>query len=176
MARPHIASHNEQVRKWVWVTVARRMVSPGHAACTVTRRCFMTGRPGRRTIISPAEWPDEGPRCHAFIHLRRRPGGGPSFWPPRRFSLKPSENRAPTLSPISPAAVRALLDGHGSPQPLCATAEGRAIWTAVQAFYAARADQPVWFEGTALTPAGQRLVAALRAAGETASIRADTSR
>jgi murein L,D-transpeptidase YcbB/YkuD len=77
-----------------------------------------------------------------------------------------AQDRSPALSPISPAAVRALLDGHGSPQPLCATAEGRAIWTAVQAFYVARADEPVWFEGSALTPAGQRLVAALRASAD----------
>ena len=79
---------------------------------------------------------------------------------------QPAESRAPTLIPVGAADVRALLDGHGSPQPLCATAEGRAIWTAVQAFYAARADEPVWFEGSALTPAGRRLVAALRASAD----------
>ena len=65
------------------------------------------------------------------------------------------------LNPEGPAAIRARLDASGSPQPLCATAEGRAIWAAVQAFYAARADQPVWTAGAALTPAGQRLVDAL---------------
>jgi L,D-transpeptidase YcbB len=79
---------------------------------------------------------------------------------------QPSEDRAEALSPVSPAAVRAMLDGNGSPEPLCLTAEGRAIWTAVQAFYVERADQPVWFEGAALTPAGRRLVAALRGAWE----------
>jgi len=79
---------------------------------------------------------------------------------------QPAENRAPTLIPVVAADVRALLDGHGSPQPLCATAEGRAIWTAVQDFYAARADEPVWFEGSALTPAGRWLVATLRASAD----------
>jgi murein L,D-transpeptidase YcbB/YkuD len=74
-----------------------------------------------------------------------------------------AQDHSPSLSPVSPAAIRALLDGRGSPQPLCATSEGRAIWTAVQAFYAERGDEPAWFEGSALTPAGQRLVAALRA-------------
>jgi murein L,D-transpeptidase YcbB/YkuD len=77
-----------------------------------------------------------------------------------------TQDRSPALSPVSPAAVRALLEGRGSPQPLCATSEGRAIWTAVQAFYAARADEPVWFDGSALTPAGRRLVAALRASSD----------
>ncbi|HET6899970.1 MAG TPA: L,D-transpeptidase family protein, partial [Vicinamibacteria bacterium] len=66
----------------------------------------------------------------------------------------------------APVAVRARLDASGSPQPLCATAEGRAIWAAVQAFYATRGDQPVWTSATALTPAGQRLVAALREAAD----------
>jgi murein L,D-transpeptidase YcbB/YkuD len=79
---------------------------------------------------------------------------------------QPAEHRAPALIPVGAEDVRALLDGHGSPQPLCATAEGRAIWTAVQAFYAARADEPVWFEGSALTPAGRWLVAALRASAD----------
>jgi murein L,D-transpeptidase YcbB/YkuD len=79
---------------------------------------------------------------------------------------QPAENRAPTLIPVGAADVRALLEGDGSPQPLCATAEGRTIWTAVQAFYAARADEPVWFEGSALTPAGRGLVAALRASAD----------
>jgi murein L,D-transpeptidase YcbB/YkuD len=65
------------------------------------------------------------------------------------------------LSPDGPAAIRARLDASGSPQPLCATAEGRAIWDAVQAFYAARGDQPVWTSGAALTPAGQRLMGEL---------------
>jgi murein L,D-transpeptidase YcbB/YkuD len=61
------------------------------------------------------------------------------------------------LNPEGAVAIRARLDASGSPQPLCATAEGRAIWEAVQAFYAARGDQPVWTSGAALTPAGQRL-------------------
>jgi murein L,D-transpeptidase YcbB/YkuD len=65
------------------------------------------------------------------------------------------------LSPDGPAVIRARLDASGSPQPLCATADGRAIWAAVQAFYAARADQPAWTSGAALTPAGQRLMDAL---------------
>jgi murein L,D-transpeptidase YcbB/YkuD len=65
------------------------------------------------------------------------------------------------LNPEGPVAIRARLDASGSPQPLCATAEGRAIWNAVQAFYAARGDQPVWTSGAALTPAGQRLLGAL---------------
>ena len=68
--------------------------------------------------------------------------------------------------PGSPVAVRARLDASGSPQPLCATAEGRAIWAAVQAFYSARGDQPAWTSGAALTPAGQRLAAALREAAD----------
>jgi L,D-transpeptidase YcbB len=80
------------------------------------------------------------------------------------LSAQPVGSIAESLSPVSPAAVGAWLDGNGSPQPLCATGDGRAIWTAVQAFYAARGDQPVWFEGSALTPAGRRLVEALRAA------------
>lgn len=70
------------------------------------------------------------------------------------------------LTLVGPPAVRALLDASGSPQPLCATAEGREIWAAVQAFYAARDDQPVWLEGAELTPAGQRLVEALSAAAD----------
>ena len=65
------------------------------------------------------------------------------------------------LNPDGPAAIRARLDASGSPEPLCATADGRAIWAAVQAFYAARADQPAWTSGAALTPAGQRLMDAL---------------
>ena len=65
------------------------------------------------------------------------------------------------LNPEGAVAIRARLDASGSPQPLCATAEGRAIWEAVQAFYAARGDQPVWTSGSALTPAGQRLRDAL---------------
>jgi L,D-transpeptidase YcbB len=71
------------------------------------------------------------------------------------------DSSAARLSSDGPAAVRAWLDASGSPQPLCATAGGRAIWAAVQAFYAARGDQPVWTSGTTLTPAGQRLVDAL---------------
>jgi murein L,D-transpeptidase YcbB/YkuD len=70
------------------------------------------------------------------------------------------------LNPEGSVAIRARLDASGSPQPLCATAEGRAIWSAVQAFYAARADQPVWTSGGALTPAGQRLKDALAGGGD----------
>ena len=66
----------------------------------------------------------------------------------------------------SAVAVRALLDASGSPQPLCGTAAGRALWEAVQAFYAARSDEPAWVEGTHLGRAGVRLVQALRAAGD----------
>ncbi len=71
------------------------------------------------------------------------------------------DSSAARLNSAGPAAVRAWLDASGSPQPLCATAGGRAIWAGVQAFYAARGDQPVWTSGTALTPAGRRLVDAL---------------
>ena len=77
---------------------------------------------------------------------------------------QPAEDRAQALTSVGAAAVRAFLDASGSPSPLCATADGRAIWSAVQAFYAARADQPAWLEGTALTPAGRRLVQTLQAA------------
>ena len=76
------------------------------------------------------------------------------------FAQLPDSSAAP-LNSASPAAVRAWLDASGSPQPLCATADGRALWAAVQAFYAARGDQPVWTSGTTLTPAGRRLLDAL---------------
>jgi murein L,D-transpeptidase YcbB/YkuD len=66
----------------------------------------------------------------------------------------------PALNPAAPA-IRALLDASGSPQPLCATADGRAIWAAVQAFYAGRGDQPAWTSGETLTPAGRELMDAL---------------
>jgi len=71
------------------------------------------------------------------------------------------DSSAARLNSDGPAAVRAWLDASGSPQPLCGTAGGRAIWAAVQAFYAARGDQPVWTSGTTLTPEGRRLVDAL---------------
>jgi len=66
----------------------------------------------------------------------------------------------PALNPAAPA-IRALLDASGSPQPLCATADGRATWAAVQAFYAGRGDQPAWTSGETLTPAGRQLRDAL---------------
>jgi murein L,D-transpeptidase YcbB/YkuD len=78
---------------------------------------------------------------------------------------QPAQDRAQALNPVGPPAVRALLDASGSPSPLCDTAEGRAIWSAVQAFYAARGDAPAWVEGSAWTPAGRRLVQVLQAAG-----------
>jgi murein L,D-transpeptidase YcbB/YkuD len=73
-----------------------------------------------------------------------------------------SPDVAASLNPARPAPVRGFLDASGSPLPLCATAEGREIWSAVQAFYAARDDRPVWFDGDRLSPAGQRLVDVLR--------------
>lgn len=77
---------------------------------------------------------------------------------------QPADDRAQVLTPVGPAAVRAFLDASGSPAPLSSTADGRAIWSAVQAFYAARADQPAWLEGSVLSPAGRRLVQTLQAA------------
>ena len=67
-----------------------------------------------------------------------------------------------SLNPGAPVAIRARLDASGSPQPLCATSDGRAVWASVQAFYAARGDQPLWIGDDGLTPAGRSLLAALR--------------
>ena len=72
----------------------------------------------------------------------------------------PSDPGAPS------AAVRWLLDASGSPQPLCATEEGRALWAAVRAFYEGRSDRPAWTDGPRLLPAGERLRAALGAAAD----------
>jgi murein L,D-transpeptidase YcbB/YkuD len=73
---------------------------------------------------------------------------------------------AADLIPAGSAEVRAFLDASGSPQPLCATAEGRDLWAAVQELYAARGDRPAWIDGDRVTPAGQRLLAALAAAAD----------
>jgi L,D-transpeptidase YcbB len=64
------------------------------------------------------------------------------------------------------AAVRAFLDANGSPQPLCATAEGQALWAAVRAFYSARGGEPAWMAASGPTPAGRRLLGLLESAGD----------
>lgn len=64
------------------------------------------------------------------------------------------------------AGVRAFLDANGSPQPLCATVDGQAIWSAVRAFYSARGDRPVWIDASGPTPAGRRLLALLESASD----------
>jgi murein L,D-transpeptidase YcbB/YkuD len=69
--------------------------------------------------------------------------------------------------PVAPdpvAEIRGFLEGNGSPQPLCATPEGRAVWSAVQAFYSGREYQPVWTDAGGVNPAGSRLLAALAGA------------
>ena len=119
---------------------------------------FISGSSGRLTI---SRRPDErllGAMASSIFAALRV--AAVAFAAASAFAQLPDSSAA-RLNSDRPAAVRAWLDASGSPQPLCATAGGRAIWAAVQAFYAARGDQPVWTSGTTLTPAGRRLVDAL---------------
>ncbi|HUG54285.1 MAG TPA: hypothetical protein VMR21_11820, partial [Vicinamibacteria bacterium] len=84
---------------------------------------------------------------------------------PAHVFAQPALRPAPDLT-AGAAEVRAFLDGNGSPHPLCATADGRVVWAAVQDFYAGRGHRPVWLEGERLSPAGERLAALLRATAE----------